>query len=385
MNTRILMKLMSALLALVLIAAACGSDEADEGADDGTATTEAMDDAEAGEGPGAGVEVTMARADWSTGYFQAELYKNLMEQLGYTVSEPSALELGPSLAYLAMAEGDADFWANSWYPGHFSWLEAELPDGTKVGDHVSVVGEEMLASGLQGYLITKSVADEYGITHLDQLNDDPEITALFDSDGNGKANIFGCQESYTCDDIITEQICQSGWENVEQTIAGYDAMVAEAEALVNAGDPMVIYTWTPSAYITKLIPGDNVVWLAVEDVVDDSNCSGVDGGEEYAQPNATANIPADQCPGTDENGVCQLGWTAADIQVTANNDFLEANPAAKALFEQVRLSVIDVSLVNVEQDGGCDTTECIAGLAQTWIDDNADTVNGWLDAARAAA
>ncbi len=55
---------------------------------------------------------------------QAELYKILLEELGYEVSEPSALELGPSLAYLAMAEGEADFWVNSWYPGHLSWYAA---------------------------------------------------------------------------------------------------------------------------------------------------------------------------------------------------------------------------------------------------------------------
>ena len=77
--------------------------------------------------PGEGVSVVMARANWSTGYFQAELVRQLMQMLGYEVSDPAELELGPALAYLAMAQGDADFWVNSWYPGHRSWLEAEMP------------------------------------------------------------------------------------------------------------------------------------------------------------------------------------------------------------------------------------------------------------------
>jgi len=379
------------IAAFALIAAACGDSGSTTNAGATTTaaptTTQAAGTTAAPDAslPGEGVNVTMARADWSTGYFQAALYRNLMQQLGYTVSDPSELELGPSLFYLSLAQGDADFWVNSWMPGHKSWLSPDMPDGSKVGDHVTTLGAEMNAGGLQGYLITKSVADANNITTLDQLNDDPAITALFDSDGNGKANIYGCQESYTCDNIITEQIAQSGWDNVEQTIAGYDAMMAEAVAKVEKGEPMVIYTWTPSAYITKLIPGQNVVWLAVDHVVDDSNVSGQEGGADYSQLPGTANIPADQCPAAADAGTCQLGWIAADILVTANNDFLAANPAAEELFKQVQLSVVDVSLANVEQSNGCDTNDCIIGLAQTWIDEHADIVNTWLDAAKAAA
>lgn len=393
-------QLLALLAVLALVTAACGGGSTDTTAvssgdtvaptDSGTTDTtmEDMDD-EPMAMPGEGVEVTMARADWSTGYFQAAVYRQLMQELGYTVSDPSELELGPSLAYLAMAQGDFDFWVNSWYPGHASWLAPELPDGTAVGDHVSVVGEEMIAGGLQGYLITKAFADEFGITHLDQINDDPDILAAFDAGdpvpGNGIADIYGCQESWTCDNIILNQIAFSGWDNIQETIAGYDAMIAEATAKADAGEPMVIYTWTPSAYITKLIPGQNVYWLAVNEVVDDSNPTGQDGGESHDQRPGTANIGADQCPAAATADTCQLGWIAADIQVTANNDFLAANPAAAKLLELVKLPIIDVSLANVEQDGGRDTNDDIAALASEWIERNRELVDGWLHEAAAAA
>ncbi|MEM7339814.1 MAG: glycine betaine/L-proline ABC transporter substrate-binding protein ProX [Actinomycetota bacterium] len=362
-------KLLALLAALLMIAAACGSDDSS--------------------GPGDGVEVTMARADWSTGYFQAYVYEALLEELGYVVSDPADLELGPSLAYLSMAQGDFDFWVNSWYPGHLSWHEAEMPDGSLVGDSVTIVGEEMIAGGLQGFLVTKSFADEYGITTLDQLNSDPEILAAFDASdpvpGNGVADIYGCQESWTCDNIILAQIEFSGWENIAQTIAGYDAMMAEAVAKADAGEPMVIYTWTPSAYITNLIPGENVVWLAMDDVLDDSNPTGEEGGEGWDQRPGTASIGPDECPAAADAGTCQLGWVAADIQVTANSDWLAENPAAEALFAEVKLPVIDVSLANVEQDGGADTNEAIQGLAADWIAENRELVDGWLETARAAS
>ncbi len=415
----LLLALLTILTALAMVAAACGDDDDDsDSAATGTqaapAVTEPAEaepeeaapvEAEPAEPepaepepaeaapvnaalPGEGVSVTMARADWATGYFQAQVYKQMLEELGYDVSEPSETELGPSLAYLAMAEGDIDFWTNSWYPGHAAWWEPELPDGSKVGDHLQKVGAVFRGGGLQGMLITKSVADEYGISYIDQINDDPEIRALFDSDGDGDADIYGCQESYTCDDIITNQILFSGWDNIDQTIAGYDAMFAEAVAKVDAGEPMVIYTWTPSAYITQLRPGDNVYWIGMRNTLDDSNPSGVEGGEQHDQrfyPNTTEEVRLDigpeQCPASAEAGFCPIGWVPADIQVTANSDWLAENPAAAELLRQAKLSVVDVSIANVEQDQGNYTEAQIAQAASEWINNNRSNVDSWVSAA----
>ena len=165
-------------------------------------------------------------------------------------------------------------------------------------------------------------------------------------------------------------------------------MFAEAVAKVEAGEPAVIYTWTPTAYITQLRPGDNVYWLGVESVLDDSNPTGFEGGEAHDQRGADgtggyAAIGADLCPAAadTDDGLCPIGWVAADILVTANTEFLGANPAAEALFEVVRLSVIEVSQANVAQDEGT----VAADLATAWIADNRTTVDAWLGAARAAS
>ena len=410
-------KWLAALAVLMLVAAACGGDDDDatpapatsttvasagadtteaapaateapdatETPDTTAAATDAPAEPDAGmELPGAGVSLTMAQANWSTGYFQAALYRALLQRLGYEVSDPADLELGPSLAYLAMAEGDADFWVNSWYPSHNSWLANELPDGSRVGDHVSVIGAEMPAGGLQGYLITKSFAEKHGIITLDDLNDNPDAIAEYDAQdatpGNGVAEIYGCPESWTCDDIIQSQIAFSGWENIDQILAGYDAMFAEAVAKANDGVPMVAYTWTPSSYITQLRPGDNVLWLGVDRVLDSSNPLGREGGEGWDQSPGTAAIGADSCPDAAERGICQLGWAAADILVTARNDLIRNHPAAASLLSNVALNVVDVSLQVVAQDGGADPVD----LADQWISNNQDKVDAWLNKAIAA-
>jgi len=49
-------------------------------------------------------EVKMAKANWDTGYFQAEVYKMALEKLGYKVKKPKAIK--PSVFYVAAAQGD---------------------------------------------------------------------------------------------------------------------------------------------------------------------------------------------------------------------------------------------------------------------------------------
>ncbi len=406
MTTRRTKLLLALLAVLALIAAACGDDStsttADEPADEPAAADEPADEpadeaadepadeaadepAEEMALPGEGVAVTMARADWASGYIQAEIYKQILEQQGYEVTSPSDIELGPSNAYTAMAEGAFDFWTNSWYPGHLSWYENELSDGSLVGDHVEAVDGLFQDSGVQGFLVTKTWAEENGITSMDQINSDPDLIAQLDAvdsnSGNGIWDVLGCSESWTCDDIIENQIAFYGWENIVEFKAGYDAMFAEFLNLVNAGEPSAIYTWTPSSYVTQAVPGDNVLWLTMHPdlVLDDSNPLGLEGGENHQQEDGFTGFGPESC-----TQPCQLGWTAADIQVSANSEFLAANPFLSALFPLIRPSVIDISILQVEQSNGDGSQNHVEELATGWITEHQATVDGWVAEATAA-
>ena len=410
---RVFLKAAALLLVLGLAAAGCGgSDSSDQTAqNDSTQAEDCPEPATASEDapvasetappttassqpapapisaalPGEGVSLTMGRADWDTGYFQAALLRQLLQELGYDVSDPSETELGPSLAYLSMAQGDIDFWANSWYTLHNSWLLHDLPDGTIVGDHVSRIGGLMSQGLVQGYLITKSFAEEYCIRTLDDLNSNPDALDAYDkqdvNSDDGIADIYGCPESWTCDDIISSQIAFSEWENIAQVIAGYEAMIAEATSRVADGEPVVVYTWTPSPYIASLRPGDNVMWMGVEEVLDASNPLERDGGEGWTQTPGQVALGSDTCLHILEDGSCQLGWNPADITVTARNDLLENHPAAKRLFEVVVLNPLDVSIQLLAQRDG----ESPEDLAAQWLADNRDLADSWIAEALAAA
>ena len=180
MSKRI-MFLLAALLGFALVASACGSDSDDASSSSSASSSATAEEEAAPETTEAAAEetaeeeeaasrgdITMCRANWASGYIQAEIVRQIMQQAGYTVSDPSEIELGPSNAYTAMAEGACHMWANSWYPGHYSWYENELPDGSLVADHVQAVDGLFQDSGVQGFLLTKSWADDNNISTIDQ-------------------------------------------------------------------------------------------------------------------------------------------------------------------------------------------------------------------------
>ncbi|MDP7066332.1 MAG: glycine betaine ABC transporter substrate-binding protein [Acidimicrobiales bacterium] len=388
MKKNLLTRGVAVAAAALLLLAACGSDDdsSSDSSSDTVASAPATTEAAAiNMTPGEGVSVTAGRASWSTGYVQAEIFTALLRELGYTVSESADMELGPQNAFMAMAEGDMDFWANSWMPGHTSWLLAERTDGSLVGDNVTVLGMQIQAGGLQGFLIEKGFADEYGVYTLEDLNSNADAIAAYDATdanpGNGLVDMFGCPEDWTCDNIINSMLVGAGLDNIVQVKAGYDPMWAQATDMVNEGLPTLAYTWTPSAYITTIRPGDNAYWMGHGWILDDSNPNNQEGGEAWDQRPGSAAIGEDMCPARNDEGLCPIGWAAADIQAAANNDFLAANPAAEELFKQIVLSVMDVSVANLAQSEGAAPPD----LAVEWIANNRDKVDVWLDAARAAA
>ena len=333
--------------------------------------------------PGAGVSVTQARAGWSTEYFFAAIFHDLLEELGYEVSEPADAELANEVFYVSAAEGEVDFWAHAWLPNHINFWDDELSDGSLIGDHIEEVGLLMAGAGLEGFLTNKSVVEEYGIVSLGQINDDPELVALYDATdnepGDGVVQIYSCPDGWNCALIAAQTFEFNGWDNLEAVHAGYSAMFADALGRVADGDPVIAYSWSPSGYLAQLIPGDNVKWLSVgtaDNVLDGSTEDGFD--YDHLPP---AALGPEYCTGDP----CYTGWPAANIQVVANSAFLDANPAARALFELVTINVVDVTKQNLRYDNGEDTPADVRRHAAEWIAGNRPQVDEWLTAARDAA
>jgi glycine betaine/proline transport system substrate-binding protein len=346
---------------LGLVTAACGS-AAEVVGDGGPASGE--------EGAGGG-EITMARATWNTGFMQAYIYRDLLAELGYDVSDPSDATLDPNVFYPALANGEYDLWVNGWFPLHDIYLERELFTGEQNEEPITPVGTEVDGGALQGYLVDKKTADEMGLTSMSDLAD-ADTAATFDGDGDGKADLIGCNDGWGCNAAITEHIDTLDWgANVEQISGDYFAQIDDVAQKVDAGEPVLFYTWTPNWTVTRLVPGEDVVWLESPPLPGDDESTTADGLAGCAT-------------GADS---CELGWVVNDIRVVANNDFLEENTDAAALLEAVEIPLSDIDAQNAKMnEAGDDYSEDdIAADAAEWIEQNRDTVDGWLDQARSAS
>ncbi len=301
----------------------------------------------------------MARASWETGWFQAEVYRQLLEHLGYAVSGPVTMENAEF--YEAVARNDVDLWVNGWFPLHEPLLNARTG--------AERVGTQVPSGALQGYFADIATVEEYGIGGLADLAD-PALAALFDADGNGRADLVGCNPGWSCAAIIDHHIAAYGLgDTVEQIQGEYSPLMTEVLERHAAGHPVLFYTWTPNWTVGLLVPGTDVAWLqAPFPSLPDAGPADL----ERTRVGGLAGCASDPCA---------TGWPPNDIAVVANSAFLAANAPARSLLEQVRIPLEDILAQNEAMIAGEGDPEDIAGHARTWIAENAATVASWLQSA----
>ena len=313
---------------------------------------------ESGDEGGERQPVRMARATWDTGWFQAEVYRLLMQRLGYQVEGPVTMDNDEF--YEAVAVGEVDLWANGWFPTQDVFLQE---------DHVELVGTQVDDGALQGYFVDKATAEAHGITNLGDLAS-PELAALFDEDGDGLADLTGCEPSWGCAAIIDHHLEAYGLrDTVEQVQGAYSPSIRATFDRYRSGRPVLYYTWTPNWTVGELQPGRDVVWLETPfpslpleqaAYLDRTTIAGIRG---------CANDP------------CQVGWPPNDIRVVANSRFLEANPSIRRLLEQVVIPLGDISAQNALMVADEGDPEDIRRHAEEWVDANQALVEGWIEAA----
>jgi len=320
--------------------------------------------AQAAEQPGEGKTVRLARATWDTGWFQAEIYAKALEELGYRIRGPITLDNPPF--YQSVGFGDVDFWVNGWFPLHNTYRDDFEPGAT-------VVGYVAKGGALQGYLIDKRTADEHNITSLEDFKK-PEIKKLFDYDNDGKAELVACPPGWGCELVIEHHLdAYNLREHIDPIRASYSASMADALARYKDGQSIFFYTWTPNWTVGLLKPGKDVVWIGVDhpDLPEEQK----ELEDQTIVPNVEGCV-SDPCP---------MGMPANDIRPVANQEFLDANPAAKKLLEVARIPIEDIFAQNARMEQGEDSKRDLERHAEEWIEQNQETFDSWLAEARQAA
>jgi len=196
--------------------------------------------------PGKGVKIQMIKTNEAGELFQTLLVMKALEKLGYNVLPWQ--EMSHPLMYVSLANGDADIFATHWEPLHSDYYK-------NGGGDAKFFKKGQYSTAAQGYLIDKKTAEQYNITNIAQLKD-PKLAKLFDTDGDGKADLIGCDPGWGCEAIIEHQLDAYGLRGtVTHRQGSYAVLIADVITRFKAGQPVLYYTWIPLWPSSIMKPG----------------------------------------------------------------------------------------------------------------------------------
>lgn len=306
--------------------------------------------------PGKGVVVKPLQSTIAEESFQTELVNRALKKLGYDVQETGEVEY--SVAYISIASGDATFMAVNWEP-----LQTDMYNNAG-GDSMLYRQGTYISKAAQGYVIDKKTADKYHIKDLSQLKD-PKLAILFDTDGDGKADLIGANPGWSAGSVIDTQINAYGLDNtVKQVQGNYSALIADTLIRFRKGKPVLYYTWTPYWVSNEMVPGRDVVWLTVP---------------FSANPGSQKDLDTTLPDGTN------YGFTVNNQHIVANKKWATENPAAAKLFSVMKLPLSDVNAQNLLMRQGESSPDDVQRHVDGWIHAHQTIFNDWISMATAAA
>lgn len=330
--------------AAAFVSACGGDDDAAEPADDATAeaTAEATGEGSADEPTESGDKPTIDLIvnPWSASRLNVEVAKNIIEnEMGYPVEITEVNE--NDAMFTGMADGTLDAVLEIWPSGVTEAEQAYFDDGSVVD-----MGE-LGAVGKIGWFVPSYVIDEHPDLATWEGYASADNAALFATAETGDQGRFlGTDPSYAQYD---EQIIANLGLPFEVQFSGSEpATVAEVDARVTAGEPVLLYWWTPTAAVAKY----DLVNVALPEYTDECGASAAagDGGVDCDYPE--------------------------DVLFKAASAKLEEEaPDVFAFLQAFTITTDDQleMLPPMEIDG-----QDPAAVAATWVDAHEDTWRAWL-------
>ncbi|MDC0933556.1 glycine betaine/L-proline ABC transporter substrate-binding protein ProX [Arcobacteraceae bacterium] len=302
-----------------------------------------------------GAKVTALKTTLQEEAFQLQIVAEILKKMGHTVEVSNDLKY--TIAFQTIADNaksdDVYFMAAHWDP-----IQTNMIKG--VGKEKLAISSAYIANCASGYVIDKKTADKYNIKYISDLSD-PKIAKLFDSSGNGKADLTGASVGWEVADTIEYHLDAFKLrDTIDHNQGTYSALLSDTMARYKTGKPVIFFTWTPYWLSGELIPGKDIVFLQVTKSANPSGVSTkLSNGSDYGFPVNSQKIVANQSVNTKHKDIAKL-------------------------FDIVKLNVNDVSGQNLLMRKGQNKAKDIKKHTQIWLKRNAVKVDAWIKEAQAA-
>ncbi len=242
-------------------------------------------------------------------------------------------------------DGSIDVHTDLWMPNNQSMWDQYI-------DGVQTVATNMPYKGTSNIYVPSYMADK--VRSIEDLNN-PEIAAMFDTDGDGLGEYWAGDVTWASTKRWQIKFKSYGLDGLwEPNIISADTFKAGLEAAYASGKPQLFYYWTPEALHVKYD------LTALEEPSRFEGCEDVDlQAENWLEVSTFECVIAPN-----------------DIYVAYSKSLETRNPAVAKMLSNVQFTGDEINGWIVEMfENKRDPQE----VAEEWIEDNVDIVNGWIN------
>lgn len=291
-------------------------------------------------------DLVVGMPNWPSGQAAANIIKyGIEKQLGLDVD---VREMGTLTIFAGLDSGEVDIHPEVWQPNFDSLVKRYVDDKKTVRLSPKAV------AATQGLCATRETADKYGIKDIADLSD-PKKTAVLDTDGDGKGEIWIGAETWSSTTIERIRARSYGYAKTMALLeAPEDVAMAAVDAAAATGQPIVFYCYSPH-HVFKL---HDVVQLT-EPAYDDAKWKVV--------------LPSDDTEWLSKSDA-PVAWPASHFEIAFASATAERLPKVASFLSNIDFTPDEITqmsyAIEVErQDPGA--------FAQQWIANHAERLSAW--------
>jgi glycine betaine/proline transport system substrate-binding protein len=311
--------------------------------------------------------VTIGELDWPGARAIEQVLKQVMET--HLDAEVATIAAAQVALYEALDKGDnsvdivADMWTDH--------LPQQMQNYVLPGGRQTIILNTTPYLGTEGIFVPTYVVEEHGVKKLEDLAK-PEVAKLFDSDGNGKGELWAGAVGWESTNHTEVRGKTYGFDKtMEYTTVEQAVFLAQLKDAVDNKKPIAFYYWTPewihAAYkLTKLEEPEFNGYAA----------ESAKGSERYnAEGCYTFYQPSERNDWLEASSI-SCGQPPTRVNIAHSKALAERAPQISQFLKQVTLDgdVVNQWILAMEVD-----KTPVEQVASEWIAANKDTVEGvWL-------
>ena len=294
-------------------------------------------------------DVTIADWNFPGGRASAYTVRSIIEHvLGYQVEMTSASAAPVVWQTLDRGKGEIDIHTEVWLPNQGGLVD------TFVNQKKSVELSERTWDAVQGYCVTPA-AIEAGVTNVFDLSN-PSKAALFDSNGDGKGEIWLGPEGWQSTNIERVRARDYGFSEFFELQSTDEAVAtASLDKAFKNGDPWVGYCYGPHHNF-------NIFKLKLLD-------------EPAHDPSKFVVVQPNDDPDWYSKSSVSSAYEDTNIRIGFSKNLRKEKPALVSLLENIQFNTQMINEMSYEIAINGKSPK---DVADEWVSKNSDLVNSWL-------